>query len=161
MRPSRLGRALANRKPVPAAFDFLHAATPIRPCQPLRRRGAAFGSFPAPPVEPTLRLRFHSYANKKTATARVTVLSVWWRRRAYSAHPWASPSGLPCGVRRRSRRRSARRTRYAGSLPHPRKQTKRPPQGRPFCLFGGGGGNRTRVRKPSACRFYTRSLSMI
>ncbi len=46
--------------------------------------------------------------------------------------------------------RAARRTRNAGPHPHHIRQIKKGhPVGDP-CLFGGGGGNRTRVRKSSA-----------
>ena len=40
------------------------------------------------------------------------------------------------------------RNRCAASIPHLHQQSKRAARGGPFALLGGGGGNRTRVRKP-------------
>ena len=41
------------------------------------------------------------------------------------------------------------------------RQEKTPTENGWGCIIGGGGGNRTRVRKSSASRFYMRSLSLI
>jgi hypothetical protein len=80
-------------------------------------------------------------------------LHVWWRRRECSALRASSFADAQdrrhCAPPSCARLRLAGRTRNAASHPHRSAKQKGPHEAAPSS-FGGGGGNRTRVREPSA-----------
>jgi len=116
----------------------------------LRRPALAGGEL----VEPETRVLIHTQSANKKGRRKATFVigGGGGNARHFVPRPsrWSGPSSLRSDVLRRRLPAAPCRTRYAASSHGVIINKKRVPFGHPFSIDGGGGGNRTRVRKPSA-----------